>query len=253
VNENHYVGVVHGSALNVERIGKDIHLYPLEMEAFKKIWVSYFDLERNYAKVCEELSGIDEHLEQALAFSDGLRMLHQDPWETTISFIISANNNIVRIKKIIENICREYGSLITGSYYAFPTPQQLAKASIEELRSCGLGYRDRYIHGVANAVSLGEFDFENLGSLNRFEAEKSLLDLSGVGVKVAQCIMLFSLGYEEVVPADTWIKKIVSILYSEEIGKYNSIGSFFEAKFGNNSGYAQQVLFHWARQNRLGR
>ena len=126
-------------------------------------------------------------------------------------------------------------------------------APVEELRQCGLGYRDRYIHEASSAVAANQVDFTLLKSMTSEEAEKDLLKLSGVGKKVAQCIMLFSLGIEEVVPADTWIKKIVALLYADEIKKDQSIGEFFLSKFGKNSGYAQQVLFHWARQTQLGR
>ncbi len=253
VSENHYIGVACHNVIHVELIGEDIHLYPVTMKAYRQIWSDYFDLARDYDSIVEELTGIDNHLDTALGFSSGIRMLHQDPWETTISFIISANNNIVRIKRIIETLSKRYGSRIDEEHYDFPTPKQLAGASVEDLRACGLGYRDRYVREVAMRVASGEVNLDEMELMDRQEVEKRLLSLSGVGIKVAQCIMLFGYGIEEVVPADTWIKKIVSILYSEEIGEKQSIESFFQSKFGKNSGYAQQALFHWARKNRLGR
>lgn len=247
VDTDHYVGVAMGRVLEVERIGPDVHFHPCDLETFHGIWVPYFDLDRDYRVIHENLEGIDPSLDRALAYSDGMRLLRQDPWETTVSFIISANNNILRIRRIVRSLSERFGEPLGEGYYAFPTPERLAEAPMEELRACGLGYRDRYVKATALAVAKGEIDLDQIGEKPADDVEKALIGLSGIGPKVAQCILLFAYGFEERVPVDTWIQRIVAGLYAEEFKENETVGAFFKRKFGRFSGYAQQVLFHWAR------
>jgi N-glycosylase/DNA lyase len=253
ISQSHYRGVVYGQVIHVEQCDDGIQIYPTTLDCFNKIWRHYFDLERDYVAMGEKIHQIDAHLTQALSTVAGLRILNQDPWETTISFIISANNNIVRIKKIINQICQRYGETIQDGVYTFPSPEILAQADISDLRACGLGYRDRYVLEAANQVASGQVDLSAISILQTHLATGQLVKVSGVGKKVAQCIQLFSMSQEDAIPVDTWITKIFKELYGDENETRDSIEVFFREKFGSDAGYAQQVLFHWARQNNFGK
>ena len=252
-DDDSYTGIVNGKVLSVKQLGNDIFMYPTNREEFSSIWIDYFDLNKDYCKIHRELIGKDKYLDEAINFSEGLRLLRQDPWETTVSFIISANNNIPRIKRIIENISRTYGTHIYDDYYAFPLPKQLSNSGIEMLRECGLGYRDKYVLQTAKDFYEKRIDLNKLKNKTIDETKKELMLFKGVGKKVAECIMLFSLDKEEVVPVDTWVKKIVDVLYSDEVKEYKDTNEFFNSKYGKHSGYVQQVLFYWARQTELKR
>lgn len=252
-DDGSYIGIVTGKVLNIKRLDNDIFMYPTNKAEFNSLWMNYFDLNKDYCKIDKELIGKDEYLDEALKFSNGLRLLRQDPWETTVSFIISANNNIPRIKNIIENISKAFGTHIYDDYYAFPLPDQLSNVGIEMLRECGLGYRDKYVLQTAKDFYEKKIDLNKLKGKPINEVKKELVLLKGVGEKVAECIMLFSLDKEEVIPIDTWVKKIIDVFYSDEIKEYKDANEFFYRKYGKYSGYVQQVLFYWARQTELKR
>ena len=204
----------------------------------------------------EKLSKIDDNLKLSIKYGQGIRILNQDLWETLISFIISANNNIPRIKGIIERISKKYGKEIkwnNKSYYTFPSPEELSKASIKDLRLLGLGFRDTRVYETTKMVKEKQIDLEKLEEIEDInKLREELLKFPGVGPKVADCIMLFSMKKYEVFPIDVWVKRVMTELYlndEENINLSNKkILEFAENKFGNLAGLAQQYLFYWRRE-----
>ena len=186
---------------------------------------------------------------------NGIRILNQDLWECIISFIISANNNIPRIKKIIERLSKNYGEKIEWNgkdYYAFPSPENLAKASVQDLREMGLGFRDVRVFNTTNMILNKIVDLEKIKNMdNSNKMRDELLKLDGVGPKVADCILLFSLKRYDVFPIDVWVRRVMNELYihneNEEKVNKKEIQILAKEKFGEIEGLAQQYLFYWKR------
>ncbi|MBN2260118.1 MAG: 8-oxoguanine DNA glycosylase [Clostridiales bacterium] len=247
-----YSGIAFGKMLNIKKVLNKIEIYPTNLKEYNEIWKNYFDMETDYQEIIDDLKGKDKYLDQAFEMIDGLRILKQEPWETTISFIISANNNIPRIKKIIETISLQFGEKTDEEHYAFPTAVEISEGSIQELRECGAGFRDKYIYNAACKICDESINLNDLIEMDTNEAKKILLNFNGIGNKVAECVLLFSMNKYDVFPEDTWVKKIVKNLYEEESKEFSNVRDFFNYKFGQYSGYAQQVLFYWARLTNLG-
>lgn len=207
----------------------------------------YFDLGRDYAALKQQLCGLDEVLPEAVASGCGIRILRQDPWETLVSFIISANNNIPRIKGIIERLCMQFGEAREQDgvrYYAFPAPEALCGLRTEQLGGIRSGYRAQYILDAARKVADGTAP---LGAIERMTAEEGrvcLKQILGVGDKVADCILLFAYGKFEVFPCDVWIRRVLERLY--RIGNCDP-ALFAQQRFGALAGFAQQYLFYYGR------
>ena len=225
---------------------------------FKEIVEEYFDLNRDYEKIKKQLENIDEYLKTSIEYGKGIRILNQDLWETIISFIISANNNIPRIKGIIERISQKYGNEIEWNrkkYYTFPTPEQLKDVTVQEFRNLGLGFRDIRLYETTQMILNKEVDLEKLRkNPNTQEVRNELLKLSGVGPKVADCILLFSdLKRFDVFPIDVWVRRVMNDLYIKESDESKvsktKIEKLAEEKFGDLKGLAQQYLFYWRREN----
>ena len=203
-----YTGIFSDCVLNVEKSNEKIIFTGNKNVTEEKI-NNYFDLKRDYSKIKQDLSKIDNNLLEATGYGSGIRILNQDLWETIISFIISANNNIPRIKGIIERISKQYGNEIEFNgkkYYTFPTPKELSKATAEDFRGLGLGFRDVRVYETTKLISTGKFNMKELYNLTTKEAQDRLLTLPGVGPKVADCILLFStLKRLDVFPIDVWV------------------------------------------------
>ena len=186
----------------------------------------------------------------------GMRILNQDPWETLISFIISANNNITRIKGIIERLSQKFGREICWegkSYYTFPAPESLACASEEDLKACGCGYRGAYIKKTAAMVAEGLISPYKIRELSYEEGHKTLLSCMGVGDKVADCILLFSMEKPEAFPVDVWVKRVMEYFYIGSPVPIRQIKTIAAEKFGKYAGLAQQYLFYYAREKKIGK
>lgn len=224
---------------------------------FKEIIQEYFDLDTNYNDYKEKLSKIDEYLAESIRFGEGIRILKQDLWETIISFIISANNNIPRIKKIIDAISRNYGKKVIfedKEYFLFPTPKELSKASVEDLRKLGLGFRDKRIFETTKIINENPSLLTEIENMNSTESmREELLKLDGVGPKVADCILLFALKRLDVFPIDVWVRRVMNDLYihneNEEKVNKKELLNLAEEKFKGLSGIAQQYLFYWKRES----
>lgn len=251
----HYVGVVRHYVVEVAADGDDLVIKGPGMEVFNDLLHDYFDLDTDYGKIREQLARIDEPMAQATSYGYGIRILNQEPWETLISFIISGNNNIPRIKKSIELMCRKYGTFIESKdgieYYNFPEPEVIANLSVEAIRELGVGYRDKYIRATAVAIASGEVDLSNLHLLSYDDGKKELMKLMGVGSKVADCILLFSMRKRNAFPVDTWVKKVMHHYYGLEGQSNETIRQYGENHFGHLSGYAQQYLFFYARESKI--
>ncbi|MDU2688446.1 8-oxoguanine DNA glycosylase [Paeniclostridium sordellii] len=252
-----YTGVAKGRVINVSREGDTIYLKNTNLEDFKNIWKDYFDLDTDYSKIKNELRNMDEYLEKATEFGWGIRLLRQDPWEMIISFIISSNNRIPMIQKAIKNLSTEYGTYIGSyegeDYYDFPTPQQLSKASIEEIRACSTGFRDKYIKSTTEEVIKNNDDVYSYRNLSTEDCIKELLKFNGIGPKVGDCIALFGMQKYDTFPVDVWVKRVMQEFYVEDDMSLPKIRKYAIDKFGDLSGFAQQYLFYYARELGIGR
>lgn len=205
----------------------------------------YFDLGRDYGKIKQALSGFP-NLESAIAYGSGIRILNQDPAETVFSFILSANNNIPRIRSIIQKLSDRFGEDM-GDYRAFPTAERLAEVADDELREIGTGYRAAYIAGAARAIRDGFL--QDISKMDTPAAKRHLMSLQGVGDKVADCILLFGYHKDDVFPTDVWISRVYE-KYFAQCGQCSrkEMAKRLTDLFGNLSGYAQQYLFYYIRQ-----
>ena len=250
-----YTGVFNHNVINVKKENNKIIFRGICSGDIKEECIKYFDLDRDYEKIKDKLSKVDENLEASIKHGIGIRILNQDLWEALISFIISANNNIPRIKGIIERLAKNYGDKIIWNnkdYYTFPTPEQLKKASVEDLRRLGLGFRDVRVFETTKIINNNKNilqDLKNEKDVNKLREE--LLKFPGVGPKVADCIMLFSLNKLVVFPIDVWVRRVMNELYikNEDETKVNKkqIEKLAKEKYGNLAGIAQQYLFYWRR------
>ena len=256
-DDGSYTGVFKGNVLNVSKNDKEITFKGVCNGNIKDVVEEYFDLNRDYEKIKEELSKIDENMKTSIEYGKGIRILNQDLFETIISFIISANNNIPRIKGIIERLSKKYGDEIIWNdkkYYAFPTAKSLKNVSVKEYRDLGLGFRDIRLYETVKMILEGKVNLEELEkNKNTMEVREKLLELSGVGPKVADCILLFSdLKRFEVFPIDVWVRRVMNDLYikKEDETKVNKkeIEKLAKEKFGDLAGLAQQYLFYWRRE-----
>ena len=252
-----YIGVVGNNVIKVKKEGNEVFFKSVGTDNLQELVTYYFDLNRDYEKIKQELSKIDENMKKSVEFGKGIRILNQDIWETIISFIISANNNIPRIKGIIDRISKTYGNEITfegQNYYTFPEASKLSNASVEDLRKLGLGFRDVRVYETTKIITEKQVDLEELSMEKDFEkVRNTLLTLPGVGPKVADCILLFSsLKRWEAFPVDVWVRRVMNELYihnpEENKVKKDEIFKIAYEKFGNLAGIAQQYLFYWKRE-----
>ena len=212
-----YTGVFKGNVMNVQKEGNTVTFKGICNGDIKEIVEDYFDLNRNYEEIKEQLSKIDENVKTSIEYGQGIRILNQDLWEMIISYIISANNNIPRIKGIIDRISKNYGKEIEWNgekYYTFPTAEELKDVSTEDYRKLGAGFRDIRLYETVQAVLDKKVDLEQMqNNPNTLEVREQLLTLSGVGPKVADCILLFStLKRFEVFPIDVWVRRVMNEL-----------------------------------------
>ena len=252
-----YTGVIKNGVINVKKINNDVIFEGICNGNIADICRDYFDLNRDYNKIKTILSNVDGYLKESIKYGAGIRILNQDLWEMIISFIISANNNIPRIKGIIERMSQKYGNKIVWKekdYYTFPTIEQLSSASKDDLRALGMGFRDSYIFNTTNKIASGDINLEELhNEKDTSKVREKLLTLSGVGPKVADCILLFStLKRFDVFPIDVWVRRVMNDLYikNEDETKVSKkeIEKLAKEKYGDLEGIAQQYLFYWRRE-----
>ena len=260
INPHTYRLIAKGKCIKVTQLPESttLMIYNSTLGEFEEIWRPYFDIDTDYKQIAQTLSQKDEYMSQAIDFGKGIRLLKQDPWEMLISFIISQNKAIPHIQKCIENISERYGQKIAyeeeedSYYYTFPTPEELAKATEEELRECKVGFRAPYIVDACQKVMSGEIILNDLFNMSAKEAKEELMKIKGVGPKVSDCILLFAYGKMDLFPTDVWIKRVVEGIYfdGKEIS-LQAIQKFAREYFADLAGYAQQYLFYYGRENNL--
>ena len=251
-----YTGVFKNNVLNIKEENGKIKFQGICNGNIEEAVKDYFDFNTDYTKIKETLSKVDKYLEESIKFGNGIRILNQDLWEVLISFIISANNNIPRIKGIIERISKQYGKEIKFQgklYYTFPTPEELSKASIEDLRKLGLGFRDKRVYETTQKIRQGEINLNEISKIKDTNKIREILEIMpGVGPKVADCILLFGLKRFEVFPIDVWVRRVMNDLYikNEDENKVNKkeIELLAKTKYAELAGIAQQYLFYWRRE-----
>ena len=216
--EGRYALIAYGKYLEIEK-GEDGFLFSCTQEEWEALWADYFDCGRDYRKIYKAVDKKDKYMQKAVTYGNGIRILKQEVFETTISFIISQQNNISRIKKCVESLCESFGeeryNYKGEKYYKFPTAERLARLSEQDLRGCNLGYRSRYILKSARMIAEGEINFAGLTGMTYEEARAELMKLCGVGIKVAECICLFALHHVDAFPVDTHIQTVLLKYYPE--------------------------------------
>lgn len=225
--------------LEAKQEGNECFFY-CDEEEFEQFWKNYFDLDGDYAGCIGMINADDEYLKNAAQFGSGIRILRQDLWEMIVSFLISQQNNIVRIRRCIKNICEKYGEKLTNlngeEYFAFPMPEKLAGLAEDALMECNLGYRSKYVVRTANRVVNGDVDLSAICGLQYDKAREELLKLYGVGEKVADCICLFSLHHLNAFPVDTHIKQVLNSHYKT---------GFPKDCYNGYEGVMQQYMFYY--------
>ena len=269
ISDTNYLTVAFGKVIELEEDGENINIYKSNEEDVKNIWIKYFDLERDYSAIKDELSK-DPLLKKSVEFGPGIRILNQDPFEILISFIISARNSIPSIMKTINKISAKWGTEINykgNTYYAFPSVEAIKDATLEEIQETGASFRSKYIVDTISNVykskvafesgseaekeELRKYNLDYIKSLSDDECHKALQEFKGVGAKVADCIMLFSMEKYSAFPVDVWVKRAMIHFYGAEDASLNKIRIFARNQFGRLSGFAQQYLFYYARENKI--
>jgi len=234
-----WAGAAFGKYLSLRKTGDELELM-CSQEDLDGVWRTYFDLDEDYDRVRQELSEISPVLAAASAFAPGIRILRQEPWEALCSFILSQNNNIGRIKGIIDTFCRRFGEAISGSsLYAFPTPQAVARLAVEDLAPLRAGYRAPYVLDAARKVADGRIDLARIASEPAGFGREELRKIKGVGPKVAECALLYGFHKTECFPMDVWMKRAMAQL----------LPGVSPEDFGLNAGVAQQYIFHYSRMH----
>ncbi len=235
-SNGHWIGCADKKCLEIYNDGCDICIQGTNRDTFLNFWANYFDLGRNYGEIIDSFSK-NPTLKAAAETGSGIRILNQEPWETLCSFIISQNNNIPRIKGIIERLCENFGEKC-GEFYSFPSAQTIARLTLDDLAVLRSGFRAKYILDAAKKVAGGEIVLDALKAVTFEEAQLQLMKIKGVGPKVADCVLLFSLGHIDAFPKDVWIKRALSELFGGEMPP--------EAL--SAAGIAQQYIFYYIRK-----
>lgn len=251
-DDTHWYGVNGQDILKIDKNGK--------VASYQKKKVDFFRRTDEMDTIIKSITK-DKTVKMAVKKYQGMRILRQDPFQCLISFIISANSNIPKIKFCLENITKQFGEKIRWGkeeFYLFPKPQKLAKASIENIKSCGVGYRAEFIIQASKMITSRKIDFENLKKCDYQETKKKIRKIPGVGNKVADCVMLFSLEKLDAVPLDRWILRILEKYYLRKFDiptktitekQYEVLHEKIVNHFGPYAGYSQQFLFKSEREN----
>ncbi len=243
-----YVGVVAQSVLVIKPYDDENHMVSIYGNAMTYAQIAhYFDLETDYGYIMNQLSTLDAHMEKAAIYGEGIRLLKQEPFETLISFIVSSNNNIPKIRMTVEALSEKFGKYLGDycgkSYYSFPDITALATASLDALTVKAIGYRAKSIFNTCGRIVESGYDLFEPFSMDYVSARTWLTQFYGVGDKVADCVLLFAYGKMEAFPIDTWVKKMLGQLYDV----HSEYEAFIRDKFICYPGVAQQILFYYIR------
>ena len=254
-NNDYYVGVIKDRVIKIRQDKDYLYVKSNNMDNIENVVRDYFELDKDYESIEKRIVKVDDYVKEAIKNTSGLRHLNQDFFETIISYIISANNNIPRISKSVNEISKRYGKKIEfegEDYYLFPTPKQLENVTVDDYRSCGVGFRDKYIYDTVKRINEKQVDLDNIQKMDTLDLRKELLNLMGVGPKVADCILLFSCNREEVFPIDVWVERIMEKLYfNSQTTTKKKILEYATSHFGSDAGIIQQHLFYNIRENMI--
>ena len=235
-----FTGVAYEKLVTVSIQNGDLHIKNTTEQDFENIWQIYFDLDLDYDSIRESIGKIHPVLKEASAYAPGIRILRQEPWEALCTFIISQNNNIKRIKGIVDRLCTTFGNKIGDTdFYTFPKPEILAELTPDDLAPLRAGFRNKYIIDASQKVASGEVDLEKCRNVPYDEARAELCKIKGVGNKVADCTLLFGMHRIEAFPIDVWMRRAMEKLFPNMTGE----------DFGEYAGIAQQYIFHYARMH----
>lgn len=254
IDEEYYIGVIKDRVIKIKQKGNKLYVSSDNMNNLENVIYEYFDFNTNYINIEERISKIDENVNNAVKNTSGIHILNQDFFETLISYIISANNNIPRISKSVNLISQKYGKKIifeNEEYYLFPTPNELKDVSEEDFKKCGVGFRARYLKHAVQDILNEKIDIKSINETSTEILKSKLLNIMGVGPKVADCILLFSCQRREVFPIDVWVERVMTNLYFKDYGramKKKEILEYAEKYFENDAGIVQQHLFYNVRE-----
>ena len=238
-DETRWSGIAMGKRLEIQKLGEGEFLFlGTNQQEFEEIWADYFDLQTDYAALKSALC-CDPVMAEATTYAPGIRVLRQNGWEALCTFIISQNNNIKRIKGIVQRLCEQFGDRLPDGTYAFPDAEKMASLTADDLAPLRAGFRNRYLVDAARKVADGDVDLEKCRSCDYDEARRELMQITGVGVKVADCALLFGLHRIEAFPLDVWMKRAMATLFP----------GMTPGDFGQYAGIAQQYIFHYSRMN----
>ena len=237
-NDGSFSGVAFDKYVNISLDGTDMTIKNA-VEDDRELWFDYFDLALDYGKIREDISEIHPVLKEAAKYAPGIRILRQEPYEALCTFIISQNNNIKRIKGIVGRLCENFGDEIEDGIYGFPSAERLAELTPDDLAPLRAGFRNRYIIDSAKKVASGEVDLELCKTADYETSRAELMKITGVGVKVADCTLLFGMHRVEAFPIDVWMKRAMEKLFP----------GMTAAEFGEYAGIAQQYIFHYSRMH----
>ncbi|OOM77723.1 DNA-3-methyladenine glycosylase [Clostridium puniceum] len=267
ISDGDFIVIAFGKIIELKENGNNVLIYNSTEEEVRNIWLKYLDLDRDYSKIKTELSK-DSLLRESIEFGYGVRVLNQDPFEMLISFIISARNNIPSIKKTVNKISEKWGKEVQykgNTYYTFPNILEIKDATLEEIQETGASFRSKYIidtiKNVYNSTKENskmcednlslKYNLDYIKNLSDDDCHNALQEFKGVGAKVADCIMLFSMEKTSAFPVDVWVKRAMIHFYGAEDSSLNKIRIFARNKLGNLAGFAQQYLFYYARENKI--
>ena len=258
-----WYGVAGGRAFKVRQVKGELEF----ANADWKFVENYFGLDDDLQKIAVAV-GRDEHIRRALQEFWGMRIIRQEPWECLISYICATYKNIPAIRHMLYGLSRRFGEKIVldgMEFFTFPTPERLVAASAKDLLACGLGYRAKYVQETSKRIFENSFELESLSQLPYLQAKKQLCGFAGVGPKVADCVLLFSLGKTEAFPVDRWVERVILNHYVEKLpselaqrlrrrdglsnSEYGKLNAFGREYFGEYAGYAQEYLYHYERVN----
>jgi N-glycosylase/DNA lyase len=256
-----WYGVVGDKAFKVRQTGAELEFAGVN----ETVIVQYFGLDDDLQKISASI-GKDAHIRKALSAFWGLRLIRQEPWECLISYICATYKNIPAIRHMLLQLSRKFGEkkVFDGcAFFTFPTPEKLACASEKSLATCGLGYRAKYVQATSKRIFEKDFELESLRQLSYEQAKNQLCSLAGVGPKVADCVLLFSLGKTEAFPVDRWVERVILNHYARQLqpelaqrlsrregltnSDYALLNAFGRRYFGEYAGYAQEYLYHYER------
>ncbi len=246
-----YIIVIKDRVISIKKDGKYLLIESNNEDNLLDVITDYFDLKRDYKKITSDLINMDKRLEDAVNYSSGLHMIHQDPFETVIEYVISQNNRVPSIANSLNMIALKYGKEVifnNKKYYLFPEYSKLKDVSVEEYRLCKVGFRDKYIYDIVQAINLNLLDLNKIYEMNDTDALNYLIGFKGIGNKVASCILLFAYHKFNVYPIDTWVKKYMKDEYGIETEK--DIKKFTNEKYMEYSGLAIQYMFNYKRNKK---